>query len=187
MLKNVFIYVVFCFLSFSCVENVDFDQAENIILTPTLESSLLFFEEPATTFVDNSGAEVLTITDSVVIEIFNDEFVKDNLQKAILLFEATNSIKRTFEAKVDFLNELDELQHTITFTVTPSINNEAVITESTEVFEGGNLEAIKTTNKLFLTLTMLASSDGSTLNNNSSGTLGFRSKGTFFFNINTGE
>lgn len=187
MLKNVIIYTVCCLVSFSCVENVDFNQAEEIILTPTLESSLIFFEEPVTTFIDNSGVEIPTITDSVIIEIFNDEFVKDNLQKAVLQFEATNSINRSFEAKVDFLDVLDELQHTLTFIVAPSVNGEEVITESIETFEGDNLEALKATNKLLLTLTILPSADGSTLDGNSTGTLSFRSKGTFFFNINTSE
>jgi len=187
MLKKAIILTVCCFVSFSCVKNIDFDQAEGVVLTPTLESSLLFFEEPAITFVDNSGAEISTITDSVIIEIFSDEFVKDNLQKAILQFEGTNSINRSFEARVEFLDVLDELQHTLTFIVAPSVSNDEVITESIETFEGVSLEALKETNKLFLTLTMLPSADGSTLDSNSIGTLNFRSKGTFFFNINTSE
>jgi len=187
IVKVSFLCIALCLVTISCVKDVDFDQAEGIVLTPVIESNLLFFDEPAPSFVNENGSEVAFVKDSVVVEVFNDEFVRDNLQKAILLFEATNTINRGYEAKVDFLNEADELQYTLLFNIPTAVNNQEVLVEQEEVFEGDNLEAFKTTNKLALTLTMFPSTDGSSLDEDSLGSLRFRSKGTFFFNIDTSE
>lgn len=186
-LKTLFLCIVLCVVSISCVKDVDFNQAEGIVLTPALESSLLFFDEPAPSFINENGSEVVFVSDSVVIEVFNDEFLRDNLKKAVFLFEATNTINRAYEAKVDFLNDEDELQYTLSFEIPYAVNNQEILVEEEEVFEGDNLEALKVTNKLALMLTMLPSTDGSSLNEDSLGALRFRSKGTFFFNIDTSE
>ncbi len=186
-LKCIFFHAVLCFVTISCVKNVDFDQAEGIVLTPTIESSLLFFDEPAPSFINENGSEVAFVTDSVVVEVFNGGFVRDNLKKSILQFEAINTIDRAYEAKVDFLNDADELQYTLLFNIPTAVNNQEILVEQEEIFEGDNLEAIKATNKLALTLTIFSSTDGSSLDEDSLGALRFRSKGTFFFNIDTSE
>ena len=99
----------------SCIKDVDFDQAEDIVLTPVLTSSILFTEVEASRFSED-GMELEIVRDSVAnIEIFTDEFVKDNLVKAELFFEVTNSINRTFNLQIEFVNDADELQHTLSF------------------------------------------------------------------------
>lgn len=175
-------------LSFNaCIKDVDFDQAENLSISPALEVSILHFEEPVNTFLDDDGVEIITVKDSVNIGIFSDQFVVDNLIKADFLFEATNTINRAYEAEIEFYNDLFELQHTINFGVSESPNNQDVVVEYVEIFEGMELEALKATTNLVLTLNLLPSMDGSTLNENTPGDLILRSKASFYFNINTSE
>ena len=171
----------------ACIKDVDFDQAEDLTITPALEVSILHFEEPAGTFVDEFGDELTTIRDSVNIEIFSDEFVVDNLIKADFLFEIINNIDREFNAQVDFYNDIYELQHNFSFDVGASTNNQDVVVEYVEVFEGQNLEALKTTTNLVLSLTLDPSNDGSTLNEDSFGHLEMNSKASFYFEINPSE
>ena len=177
--------IIFCFNA--CVKDVDFDQAEDLTISPALEVSVIHFEEPANTFVDDNGMELETVIDSVGIEIFNDEFVIDNLVKADFSFIATNTINRTYQSQIDFYNDLYELQHTFSFGVGASTNGQDVVVEYVEVFEGQDLEALKATTNLVLTLTLMPSNDGSLLDENSAGNLKLRSKASFYFDINTSE
>lgn len=171
----------------ACIKDVDFDQAENLSISPALEVSIFHFEEPANTFLDDDGVEIITVKDSVNIGIFSDQFVVDNLIKADFLFETTNTINRAYQAEIEFYNDLFELQHIINFGVSESPNNQDVVVEYVEVFEGMELEALKATTNLVLTLNLLPSTDGSTLNENTPGDLLLRSKASFYFNINTSE
>lgn len=165
------------------MRDVDFDQTEDIVLTPVIASSAVFSEVEASRFSEN-GIELETVTDSVAnIEIFSDEFVNDNLVKAELVFEAINSINRTFSLQIDFLNEADELQHTFSFDALPSNSGNDIVTEFTEVFENESIEALKASQKMVITLRLYPSTDGSLLDENSIGKIKLKSKGVFYFNI----
>ena len=185
---NVKYVMLFCLMGLffsACVSGVDFDQGEDFTISPIIDASLIYFEEPASTFVDENGLEQTIVRDSVVIDAFSDQFIIDNLIKAEFLFEVTNSINRAYQAQVDFLDENDDLKHTFTFSVGASPTNAPVVAEHLEVFENASLEALKQSIKLVITLTMLPSTDGSVLDQNSSGDIKFRSKATFYLNIDT--
>ncbi|MBC2844524.1 hypothetical protein [Winogradskyella flava] len=170
-------------LATSCVKDVDFDQAEDVVLTPVITSSALFTEVEASRFSEN-GMELETVRDSIAnIEIFTDQFVIDNLVKVELVFEVSNSINRTFGLQIEFLNEADELQNEFSFDALPSPSGNDVLTEFTAVFEDESLEALKTSQKMVITLSLYPSTDGTFLNENSTGKIGLKSKGLFYFNI----
>lgn len=171
----------------ACVKDVDFEQAENLFITPALEVSVIHFEEPAATFVDDDGLELTTVVDSVYVEIFSDEFVVDNLVKADFLFETINTINRSYQAQIDFFNDLYELQHSFNFGVPASSNNQDIVVEYVEEFDGQQLEALKSTTNLVLTITLFPSEDGSILTDTSIGDLELNSKASFYFDINTSE
>lgn len=101
------------------------------------------------------------------------------------MFETTNSVNRAFQVQVEFFNDAFELQEISSFTVLQSPLNEEIISESTKTFEGNSLEALKATSQIVITLTLLPSSDGSILNENSIGQLRLRSIVTFYFDIDS--
>ncbi|WP_299361242.1 hypothetical protein [Winogradskyella sp.] len=167
----------------SCVEDVDFDQAEDLTLTPVVASSVVYTDVEASRFSEN-GIELEQVSDTIAnIEIFTEEFVIDNLVRTELIFEATNTINRTFGLQVDFLSNSDELLHTLSFDAQPSNDGSEVVTESTHVFEGDSQEALKLTVKMVITLRLYPSMDGSILDENSTGNITLRSKGFFYLNI----
>jgi hypothetical protein len=181
-MKLIVLLVPFFMLT-SCVKDVDFDQAEDLLVTPTLEISLVRFNEPANRFVDENDIEQTIVRDSVRIEIFNDDFVVDNLRRAEFLFETTNSINRAFDAEIQFLNDDNELQHLIEFGVEASLANQELVNINEEIFENEAIADLTATTKLLLTFTMQDSNDGSSLNENSIGNLKLRSKGAFYIDL----
>ena len=183
-LKGTLIFFVLLLTIISCVKDVDFDQAQNLSIKPEIISSLVFTEVEASQFSEN-GIEQQIVRDSISnIEIFEAQFIEDNLVKAEMIFETTNSINRSFNLQVDFLSTTNELQHVISFDVLQSSSGNPVLTEFIEIFEDESLDALKSITKMVITLTLDPSTDGSMLDENSIGKIALKSKGLFYFNIN---
>lgn len=172
-------FVIYCSVFvFSCVEEIDFEQAKDFEATPVLESSLIFFDEPANRFLDN-GNEITVIQDSVLVNFLNGKFIIDNLVKAEFQFEIINTINRAFELQVDLLDD-NQLQHTFTIFQEASANNNENFTMYIETFEDKTLQALKRTTKLVFTLKLL---QGEAINQNTIGRIQLKSLAVFYFNI----
>ena len=171
--------VIINILCLSCTEPVNFNQIDDFEISPVIESSLIFLDEPAHRFSNNDN-ELNTIQDFVQVDFFNNNFIVENLIKAEFVFETTNSINRAFQVQVDFLDSNDQIQHTFTFFTAASPNNTNVVSNYTEVFQDNSLTALKNTSKLVFTLNMLP---GMAINQNTIGRISVKSKAVFYFNI----
>ncbi|GAA3616467.1 hypothetical protein Q4Q39_01100 [Flavivirga amylovorans] len=179
IIKFLFLVIVPCVNFFSCAKEIDFEQADDFEISPVIESSLIFFDEPASSFF-TSSAEIISIKDSISIEVFNNDFVVDNLIKADFVFEATNSINRTFQIQVDFINDADQQVHSFTLQALSSTDGSDLLSNYIEVFEGDELDALKNTSKLVFTLSLLP---GDTINPTTPGRIKLKSKAIFYLNI----
>jgi hypothetical protein len=160
----------------SCTKDLDFNQVGDFEISPVFESSLIFFDAPATRFFVE-GNEVDVVRDSVLIDFFNKKFVVENLVKSEFFFEVTNSINRAFNVQVGFLNNANQLKYTFSIFVPASPSNEEIITNHTEVFEGNSLNALKGSSKIVLDIQVL---NGPPINENTLGNIKLRSKGLFY-------
>lgn len=160
----------------SCAKEIDFDQADDIDLSPVFESSLIHFSLPANNFDDN-GTEVNEVSDYIDINISGNRYFRDNLLKAEFVFEVLNSIDRSFELQIEFLNSANNELHTISFPISPSPNNTDVLTRYTELVEENSLRRIRRTVRLKFTLKMLT---GTEINSSTPGRINLQSKGVFF-------
>lgn len=174
-----FISIIINGLCISCTEPVDFNQVNDFEISPVIESSLIFLDEPANRFSDND-TELIIIQDFVQVDFFNNNFIVDNLIRAEFVFETTNSINRTFQVQVDFLDSNNQIQHTLTFFTAASANNTNVVSNYTEVFQDNTLAALKNTTRLVFTLNLLP---GTPINQNTTGRISVKSKAVFYFNI----
>ncbi len=181
MLKKVSLFLVVCALV-SCVEDVDFEQAEDIALSPVVESSLIFFDFPASQFSESTGTAIVVESDELELDIFNDDFFRDNLIRSEFFFEVTNSIDRFFRADIIMYDENNQITYAFSIDITPDGNNE-VITTHTEVFEDASLEQLINTVRMEFVLSMFPSPTGIPLDENSIGNISMRSKATLFFLI----
>jgi len=178
LITYTFLVIIINSLCLSCTKPVDFNQINDIEISPIIESSLVFLDEPANRFSDND-TELTTIQDFVQVDFFNNNFIVDNLIRAEFVFETMNSINRAFQVQVDFLDSNDQIQHTFSFFITSS-NNTNIDSNYTEVFQDNTLAALKNTSRLVFTLNMLP---GTPINQNTTGRISVKSKAVFYFNI----
>lgn len=167
-------------ISFSCTKPIDFNQANDLVLEPVLESSLIFYKAKATDFFIG-GKEETNAEDFVEIDLFNNSFVQDNLLKVEFIFEIENSINRAYQLQVSFLDASGQLLERFVINTDASATNEILKTTHTEVFEGESLQRIQLSRILVFTLVMLP---GEAVNENTPGEIKVQSKGVFSLNIN---
>ena len=183
LLSKILPLIVSVVVSFSCVKDTDFDQTDSFVLTPTVEVNLVEIQETAVTFLDDFGVEVLHISDLIVFDVFSSDFANENLLKAELVYEVTNSLNKAFEVKIDFYDLSNTLQHTISFNAENSPTNIPLVSELTEVFDTSSLEALKRSSTLDITITLMSRPTGSVLNTTSEGFIALKSKGVFYLQL----
>ena len=164
----------------SCIKDTDFDQATPITLTPIMEVNFVEVQETSTSFLDASGTEKPFISDLFVLDVLSSDFINDNLIKAELVFEVTNSLNKAFQIKMDFYDPADMLQHSFSIDIDNSPSHIPLVTEHTEVFEAMSLQALKASFKLGITITLVSSATGSVLTPDSEGNLALISKGILY-------
>lgn len=179
IIKYSFFVITIGLFLFSCTKEIDFKQADDFKISPVMESSLIFFDEPASRFFVNN-TQTISIVDSIEIALFNNKFIVDNLIKADFVFEATNSINKTFQVRVDLINDTGQQLHTFTILALPSTDGSDVVSDHVEEFEGDTLVALKSTTKLVFTLSLLA---GGSIDPTTPGRIKLRSKAIFYLNI----
>lgn len=182
MMKNLLTYknlsICLFVLSMSCTKDVDFNQIDDLEINPVLESSIIYFNAPATNFYNNG--EISVSQDFVLLDIFNNKLTVDDLTKAAFTFESINSINRAFQLDIDFIDSNDDTQYSIMLLAPQSINNQDIITEQLVVFEDDDLVALKRTVKLVFTITLQS---GEPIDDNTLGDITLKSKGLFYFTI----
>jgi len=173
-------YILFAFVLGSCTKEVDFDQANDLTLNSVVASDLIFFKADASDFFVDTTA-LTTVKDSVIIDLFRRDFFVDYVVKATFVFEVTNSINRSCNVTVEFFDINDQKRYGFAVMAPASPNNIDIVTTHTEVFESSSLNALKATNKVVLTMQVLAGGDP--LNNNTPGRIELKSKGVFYATI----
>lgn len=163
----------------SCTKEVDFDQVDDLVLTPVVESSIFHFEASAEDFI-LGGMENLRFNSGFVeIDVFNNRFVNEDLVKAELVFEVVNSINRGYEITIEFWDDSFR-RYSLPVSASSSPINESLIFNTTEEFEGVKLLNLKATTRLRFRLTMLS---GVPIDSNTPGKISLKSKGVFYLNI----
>lgn len=170
---------ILLFLMFNCSKAVDFNQADDLVLEPIVESSLVFYKASAEDFFIG-GSEQVTAEDFAEIDFFNNSFIQDNLIKVEFVFQVENSINRAYRLSVSFLDGNGQILETFDVNTAASPNNQVIPSEHIETFEGAALQRVKQARLLVFRLTMLP---GTPINENTPGEISVKSKGILFLNI----
>ena len=159
----------------ACVRDTDFDQAEDIALSPIIDLNLIYFDLPAERFFDTiTSTPILTVRDTTEIKFLDDGGVQENLKRAEFYFKFTNTIPRDFQVDFQFLSEFNDTTYTTTTTVGSGIIANPVITEFIENVEGDAILQLTQANKVVVSVTIPSS------NENLEGILNLKSKTTYF-------
>lgn len=173
---SVLVLVVCLFTA--CVKDTDFEQGDDLAVTPVVELDLIYFNLVAADFFDQATqTPVLTVNDTTRIDFLNDSGVRENLIKADFQFTFTNSIPREFLAEFDFLNGNNETQYSIATDVASGSVADPVITNFFERVEGDAITRLTNATKVVVSVT-IPSSDI-----NLEGTLNLKSKTTYFLEL----
>jgi len=172
----------FIFIASSCVKDTDFDQAQDIVLTPVVELNLIHFDLEAEDFYDEVAmTERLTVQDSTQIRFLDDSGFQESLVRAEFFFRFKNSIPRDFDVAFQFLDSLQQQTYFTGTSVNQGSAGNEVVTEFTQNVEGEDLLLLTTSDRVVVSVTIPTSGP------NLEGNLKLQSKATYFFEIKEQE
>lgn len=165
-------------LLFSCIKDTNFDEAQNIALTPVVELDLIYFNVDASEFFDSiNNISILTLRDTTEIRFLDDTDFQESLIRAEFQFNFTNSIPREFMVDFQFLSEENEETYVIGTIVNQGTVQVPVFTQFIENVEGEEILQLTQANKVVVSIT-IPSSDASLR-----GILNLQSKTTYYLEI----
>lgn len=170
---SVLILILF---SSSCASDLDYNQVNDIKLEPVIVSNLAYFDVQANQFV-TGGVEQNVIFDAPTVDVFNEKFFTEKLNKVDLFFEINNTINRRYRMDLVFLDRNNQPVHS-TYLIVPAYSGAENIVTKTEMFQNATLDLLKRTTKITFTITMFA---GPLLSESSLGSLKLRSAVTAYF------
>ncbi len=174
----IFLLLIPILFFYACVKDTDFNQTDDIEVTPVLELDFLFFNLEAENFLDiNTGEYNLFVSDTTDYTFLNDEFTADNLLKANFLFKTTNSLPVSFTSQIQFLNSNNEIFYEILFNSDSGTINNPTLNEFTQTIEGSQITELTQADRVIVSITASANVD------NLEGLFNFQSKTTYFLKV----
>ncbi len=167
--------IIMLFFS-ACIKDTDFDQTDNILVTPIVELDFLFYNLNSESFSD-IGVNNLIITDTTNFDFLNEEFVVDNLIRAEFFFKYTNSLPVDFITEYKFLDENNESHYEVIIPVGSGTVVTPLITEHIENIEGDDIIALTNAEKIVVNIIASIPVD------NLEGNLKLQSKTTYYLII----
>lgn len=117
MQKRIIAFFICALVFFSCSEEQDFDQADDLSVIPTLASSILYLESDEDVInLANSGtfyAEVFTF------EAFNEAFIADRILDGTITYQVENTTSKEIAISIEFLDEAGNVLDTESFVIEP--------------------------------------------------------------------
>jgi len=160
----------------ACIKDTDFNQTDDIEVTPIIELDFLFSNITSQIFTD-IGVNNLVLSDTTDFDFLNDQFTVDNLERAEFYFKNTNSMPVSFEMKFQFLDENNEEHYLISIPIASGELNNPVISEQIENIETDGIVSLTMADKVVLSIEASSSVD------NIEGTLKLQSKTTYYLKI----
>ena len=134
-MKNVSVNIIAVLLSlgvlFSCTEKQDFDQYDDISVTPTLEGSLLYVESPER--IINQIVGVSFFSQNFNFDAFSEDFIAERVLDGVVTYEVENTTSKELDITVEFLDDADNVLDTENFAIDPAPT--AILRR--EIFYGG--------------------------------------------------
>lgn len=113
-MKKYFLLLFVAFFSF-CVNDVDFEQANDFVLEPVFTSSLVSFTVFPINFFDSTGTiQQNSITDVSQFRAFDNSFFRDNVIQLDFNVEAKNEFDRKVTITIDLLDADNNLTYELT-------------------------------------------------------------------------
>lgn len=162
----------------SCSSDLDFDQVNDLKLEPVVVANLATFDIQANQFVIG-GIEQPVTGNLMDFEVFKENSLVENLNKADFFFEIDNTINRRFRINLFLLDENDNPLYDIPFNI-PAYTGTQNLVVKNEIFQDAKLNLLKNTSKIAFVINLMP---GPPLSENSLGSLKMRSSATLYLII----
>lgn len=137
----------------SCTEDLDFDQADDIAITPTIEGSLVYVEAPE--FLINQVASGTNFySQEFNFDAFNANFFAERVLDGIITYEVENTTSKSLTIDVELLDEAGNVLDTEAFTVDPA-PTAVLVRQITYGPSGRSIDIIKNTSGIRVSATNL--------------------------------
>lgn len=110
--------VFLALLALSCVEEQNFDQYDDIAVTPSVESSIIYVETPES--IINQAVGVNFYSQVFNFDAFSEEFFAERVLDGTITYEVENTTSKALDITIDFLDDADNLLDSESFTVDPA-------------------------------------------------------------------
>jgi len=118
ILKYVFLALLCIGFAISCVEQQDFDQYDDISVTPTIEGSILYVESPER--IINQVVGVNFFTQNFNFDAFSENFIAERVLDGTVTYEVVNTTSKQLDITVEFLDEAGNVLDTENFAIDPA-------------------------------------------------------------------
>ena len=102
-------------LALSCMESQNFDQYEDISVTPNMEASFLYVVVPEYLINDAPGADFIQETFEFLA--FSEQYVAEHLLEGVLVYEVENTTSKALQMQIEFLDAARSVLDTEVFLV----------------------------------------------------------------------
>ncbi|NAS14185.1 lamin tail domain-containing protein [Poritiphilus flavus] len=105
--------------SFSgCSEKQDFDQFDDLDITPTVEASIIYIESPENLI--NLAAGINFFTGDFNFDAFNEDFVAERVLEGLVIYELENTTSKPIDVSFQFLDAAGNILDTESFSIPPA-------------------------------------------------------------------
>ena len=175
---KLFSLLTFTLLCVSCFEDTDFNQANDVVVSPEIELDLIFFNLEASKFYDyTNNTEILVVQDTTDLNFLGGDDISNILKGADFFFEFTNSIPRGFNVSFDFLNQANVSKFLMQTTVASGNQDAPVVSYFEQSLDELQIKELTKAKKVLVTVTIPSSSQ------DLSGVLNLQSKTTYYLQI----
>ncbi|CAI8205196.1 MAG: Uncharacterised protein [Flavobacteriaceae bacterium] len=177
-ITKLFFIFVSLLLCVCCFDDTDFDQANDVLVTPEIELDLIYFNLEASKFYDyTNNTEILVVQDTTDLDFLGGNDIANILKGADFFFEFTNSIPRSFNVSFDFLNQDNVSKYLMQTTVASATADQPVVSYFIQSLDELQIKELTKAKKVLVTVTIPSSSQDLT------GVLNLQSKTTYYLQI----
>ena len=115
-LSHILVAAIFTLTLFSCMEEQDFGQIDDLNVTPTLASGIFYLESDEET-INSYGGFGTFYSETVNFDAFNQEFVAERLLEGVIIYEIENTTSKRLDIHIEFLDESGNVLYEEVFTV----------------------------------------------------------------------
>ena len=174
-----YLLATFTFLVlFSCIEEQDFNQYDDLNITPTFEASVLYVEVPENEI--NLYTASNTYSKNFNFDAFSEDVFAERVIEGVLTYEVNNTTSKPLEIEVQFLDEAGTVLDTERFQIDPE-PSARLQREIAYGPAGRSIDIVRNTSSITLTATNLG--DNTSTSSQTNPMVTFKSSGKFMVSI----